>query len=209
MLANGMDTSTSQQHIDLSKAGFQVPKTDRSIVFVLGGPGSGKGTQCSKLVEEFGIVHLSAGDLLRAHMKSNTPDGNMVAEMIKQGQIVPSHVTISLLDKAMTDSGKRRFLIDGFPRNEENRSAFEKQTATEPEFILFFDCPEDVMEKRLMGRNEGRTDDNIETIRKRFRVFMESSMPVIQFYEQKGKVRRINADRGPDEVYTDVRQLFL
>ena len=122
------------------------------------------------------MVHLSAGDLLREHMKSGTPDGNMVAEMIKQGQIVPSHVsrslqlispcsldgpnglapaespcrgackecacsdfcsgpvcleqvTISLLDKAMADSGKDRFLIDGFPRNEENRSAFEKQVS--------------------------------------------------------------------------------
>jgi adenylate kinase family enzyme len=60
-------------------------------------------------------------------MTSGTPDGEMVAEMIKQGQIVPSHVTISLLEKAMLESGKRQFLIDGFPRNEENRSAFESQ----------------------------------------------------------------------------------
>ena len=83
--------------------------------------------QCTKLVEEFGIVHLSAGDLLRAHMKSGSPDGNMVAQMIKDGQIVPSHVTISLLQKAMADSGQDKFLIDGFPRNDENRNAFEQQ----------------------------------------------------------------------------------
>lgn len=141
--------------------------------------------QCAKLVEEFGLVHLSAGDLLRAHMKSGTPDGNMVADMIRQGTIVPSHVslackdsamngnltskrldsglaimgafqlpctrvrldfksigaqshcgctslfceqvTISLLEKAMNESGKKRFLIDGFPRNEENRASFESQ----------------------------------------------------------------------------------
>ena len=83
--------------------------------------------QCAKLVEEFGIVHLSAGDLLRAHMKSGTEDGNMVAQMIKEGQIVPSHVTISLLQRAMAESGQNRFLIDGFPRNDENRNAFEQQ----------------------------------------------------------------------------------
>ncbi|KAK9810431.1 hypothetical protein WJX72_010584 [[Myrmecia] bisecta] len=196
-------------HIDLSRAGMKVAETDRIVVFVLGGPGSGKGTQCSKLVEEFGMLHLSAGDLLRAHMKSGTSDGNMVADMIKQGQIVPSRVTISLLEKAMTESGKTKFLIDGFPRNEENRAAFEQQTGTEPKFILFFDCPEEVMERRLLGRNEGRTDDNIETIRKRFKVFLQASMPVIEFYEKRGVVRRFNADRTPEEVYAEVRKLFL
>ena len=83
--------------------------------------------QCSKLVQEFGRLHLSAGDLLRAHMKSGTPDGTMVADMIKQGQIVPSHVTISLLQKAMADSKQSKVLIDGFPRNDENRAAYETQ----------------------------------------------------------------------------------
>lgn len=83
--------------------------------------------QCAKLVRDFSMAHLSAGDLLRAHMTSGTPDGQMVADMIKQGQIVPSHVTISLLEKAIVESGKSLVLIDGFPRNEENRAAFEKQ----------------------------------------------------------------------------------
>ena len=176
---------------------------------MLGGPGSGKGTQSSKLVEDFGVVHLSAGDLLRAHMKSGTPDGKMVADMIAQGQIVPSSVTVELLQGAMDASGKSQFLIDGFPRNEENRAAFENQTGIQPKVILFFDCPEEVMEKRLLGRNEGRTDDNIETIRKRFKVFLESSMPVVQYYEKQGKVARISADRDPDDIYKEVRRAFV
>jgi UMP-CMP kinase len=179
------------------------------IIFVLGGPGSGKGTQCSKLVEEFGVQHLSAGDLLRAHMKSGSPEGQMVADMIAQGQIVPSHVTISLLQCAMADSGKDKFLIDGFPRNEENRGAFEKLTGLAPTFIFFYDCPDEVMEKRLMGRNEGRTDDNIETIRKRFKVFIEQSMPVIEHYEKQGKVARINADRSPEDVYQETKRMYM
>jgi len=184
-------------------------KTERIIVFVLGGPGSGKGTQCAKLVDEFGLVHLSAGDLLRAHMKSGTEDGNMVADMIKQGLIVPSHVTISLLEKAMNDSEKQRFLIDGFPRNEENRSQFEAQTGEEPFFTLFFDCPEETMEKRLLGRNQGRTDDNAESIKKRFKVFLESSMPVVDHYDKRGKVYKFKSDRSPEGIYSEVRQLFL
>lgn len=180
-----------------------------SVAFVLGGPGSGKGTQSSKLVEEFGVVHLSAGDLLRAHMKSGSPEGEMVANMIAQGQIVPSHVTVGLLKNAMVSSGKQHFLIDGFPRNEENRSAFEIQTGIDPKFVLFFDCPESVMEQRLLGRNEGRTDDNIDTIRKRFRVFLDQTLPVVEYYQKKGRVARINADRCPEDVYMEVRRSFL
>lgn len=183
------------------------------IVFVLGGPGSGKGTQSGKLVEEFGVVHLSAGDLLRAHMKSGSKDGTMVADMIKNGQIVPSHVTVSLLEGAMEkhwkEDGKRAFLIDGFPRNEENRSSFEKQTGMTPRFVLFFDCSEEVMQERLLSRQEGRTDDNIETIRKRFRVFKESSVPVVDYYAKQDKVATIDAEKSPEDVYKHVREAYM
>lgn len=180
------------------------------VVFVLGGPGSGKGTQCERLVEDFGLQHFSAGDLLRAHMKSGSPEGQMVADMIKDGKIVPSHVTISLLQRAMDESGsKKPFLIDGFPRNEENRGQFETQTGISPELVLFFDCPEEVMERRLLGRNQGRTDDNHETIHKRFKVFIDSTLPVVEHYEAQGKLARLNGDRPADDIYKEVRRLFL
>lgn len=178
------------------------------VVFVLGGPGSGKGTQSAKLVADFGVEHLSAGDLLRAHIKSGSADGKMVAEMIAQGQIVPSSVTVGLLDAAMKASDKSLFLIDGFPRNDENREAFEKGTGILPERVLFFDCPEGVMEKRLLGRNQGRSDDNIETIRKRFHVFVEQSLPVVEYYEQHDKVVRIDADRDPEDIYKEIKPIF-
>lgn len=175
---------------------------------MLGGPGAGKGTQCANIVRDYGFVHLSAGDLLREHMKSGSKDGNMVADMIKNGQIVPSEVTVNLLDAAMKESGQDKFLIDGFPRNAENRDAFEKEMGYDCDFVLFFDCPEDVMESRLLGRNEGRTDDNIETIRKRFKVFTESSMPVISHYESLGKVKRVIADKPVEEVYEVTKGFF-
>jgi len=178
------------------------------VVFVLGGPGSGKGTQCAKLVEEFGVVHLSAGDLLRAHVKSGTEDGNMVKAMIAEGKIVPSSVTIGLLKKAMLESGKTKFLIDGFPRNAENREAFEKEDGIDIHFVLFFDCPEKVMEKRILSRNEGRSDDNVKTIRKRFKVFIDQSMPVVNHYKGMGKVHWVNSNRDPEAVYAETRKLF-
>jgi UMP-CMP kinase len=98
------------------------------VIFVLGGPGSGKGTQCEKLTSEFGkdVAHFSAGDLLREHVKSGSKEGNMVAEMIKNGQIVPAEVTVGLLKDAMERSGKTRVLIDGFPRNDSNRYVCER-----------------------------------------------------------------------------------
>ncbi|KAL0856222.1 hypothetical protein Bca101_061375 [Brassica carinata] len=179
-----------------------------TVIFVLGGPGSGKGTQCAYIVEHFGYTHLSAGDLLRAEIKSGSENGTMIQNMIKEGKIVPSEVTIKLLQKAIQENGNDKFLIDGFPRNEENRAAFEKVTGIEPKFVLFFDCPEEEMERRLLGRNQGREDDNIETIRKRFKVFLESSLPVIQYYEAKGKVRKIHAAKPIEEVFQEVKAVF-
>nr|GMC82506.1 UMP-CMP kinase 3 [Ipomoea batatas] len=161
------------------------------VVFVLGGPGSGKGTQCANIVEHFGYTHLSAGDLLRAEIKSGSENGTMIQNMIKEGKIVPSEVTIALLQRAIQENGNDKFLIDGFPRNEENRAAFERVTGIQPDFVLFFDCPEEEMEKRLLSRNQGREDDNIETIRKRFKVYMESSLPVIEYYKSKEKVQKV------------------
>uniref|UniRef100_A0A0D3FB65 adenylate kinase n=2 Tax=Oryza TaxID=4527 RepID=A0A0D3FB65_9ORYZ len=152
-----------------------------TVVFVLGGPGSGKGTQCANIVEHFGFIHLSAGDLLRAEIKSGSENGTMIENMIKEGKIVPSEVTIKLLQEAMIKSGNDKFLIDGFPRNEENRAAFE---------------------------NVGRVDDNIETIRKRFKVFVESSLPVIEYYNAKDKVKKIDAAKPIPEVFEDVKAIF-
>lgn len=178
------------------------------VVFVLGGPGSGKGTQCANIVEHFGFTHLSAGDLLRAEIKSGSENGNMIQNMIKEGKIVPSEVTVKLLQRAMQESDNDKFLIDGFPRNEENRAAFEKVTGIVPEFVLFFDCSEEEMERRLLSRNQGRVDDNIETIKKRFNVFVESSLPVIEYYGSKNKVKKIDAGKPITEVFEAVKAIF-
>ncbi|GAA0144471.1 nucleotide kinase [Lithospermum erythrorhizon] len=179
-----------------------------TVVFVLGGPGSGKGTQCANIVQHFRYTHLSAGDLLREEIKSGSGNGTMIQTMIKDGKIVPSEVTVMLLLRAMRESGNDKFLIDGFPRNEENRVAFEAVINIEPAFVLYFDCPEDEMERRLLKRNQGREDDNIVTIRKRFKVFMESSLPVIEYYNSKGKVCKIDAGKPAEEVFEAVKAVF-
>ncbi|CAM0908112.1 unnamed protein product [Alopecurus aequalis] len=178
------------------------------IAFILGGPGSGKGTQCSRIASDFGFAHVSAGDLLRNEIASGTDKGEDILETIREGRIVPSEITVELIRKAIESSTAKRVLIDGFPRCEENRIAFEKLTGTEPDLVIFFDCPEDLMVKRLLGRNQGRVDDNIETIKKRLKVFESLNMPVVDYYSSRGKAHKINATGTADEIFEEVRKLF-
>ncbi|MBA0718488.1 hypothetical protein Golax_006235, partial [Gossypium laxum] len=173
-----------------------------------GGPGSGKGTQCIKIVETFGFAHLSAGDLLRREIASKSADGAMILNTIKEGKIVPSQVTVKLIQKEMELSDNHKFLIDGFPRTEENRVSFERIIGVEPNVVLFFDCPEEEMVKRVLNRNEGRVDDNLETIKKRLTVFQALSLPVINYYSEKGKLYTIKAIGTEDEIFEQVRPIF-
>ncbi|KAL5728157.1 hypothetical protein ACHQM5_001272 [Ranunculus cassubicifolius] len=178
------------------------------IAFALGGPGSGKGTQCAKIVESFGFTHLSAGDLLREAITSNYKNSSMILDTIKEGKIVPSEVTVQLIQRAIESSHNYKFLIDGFPRSEENRVAFEKIFGAEPDIVLFFDCPEEEMVKRVLSRNQGRIDDNIQTIKKRLKTFETLNLPVVDHYSKRGKVHKINAVGEVDEIFAQVRPIF-
>jgi UMP-CMP kinase len=206
-----------------------------TVIFVLGGPGSGKGTQCANLVKDYGFGHLSAGDLLREEQdREGSEFGELIKDYIKEGKIVPMEVTIQLLENAMkakiqTD-GVKMFLIDGtfqfqfiptsrleanetvilgFPRKLDQAHAFERSVVPS-KFTLFFDCSEEVMQERLLnrGKTSGRSDDNIESIKKRFRTFVETSMPVVNEFEEQGRVVKVNAERSPEDVYKDVQQKF-
>ncbi|KAK4520947.1 uncharacterized protein ATC70_006831 [Mucor velutinosus] len=185
-----------------------------TVVFVLGGPGAGKGTQCENLTKDYGFVHLSAGDLLRAEQKrEGSKYGELINNYIKDGLIVPMEVTIALLEQAMKEAMKEgkgsRFLIDGFPRKMDQAIKFE-EVVVPSKLVLFFECPEEVMLKRLLkrGENSGRVDDNIESIRKRFVVFTETSMPVVEAYEKQDKVKKISCDQPVEQVYQHVKTIF-
>ncbi|KAK7854877.1 ump-cmp kinase [Quercus suber] len=173
-----------------------------------GGPGSGKGTQCEKIVETFGFKHLSAGDLLRREIDSKSEYGSMILNTIKDGRIVPSEVTIKLIQKEMESSDNKKFLIDGFPRCEENRVAFEQIIGAEPNIVLFFDCPVEEMVKRVLNRNQGRVDDNMDTIKKRLKVFEALNLPVVNYYAEKGKLHKICALGTEDEIFEQVWPVF-
>ncbi|KZS99313.1 UMP-CMP kinase [Sistotremastrum niveocremeum HHB9708] len=204
-------TSTSTPVFDHTKV---------TVIFVLGGPGAGKGTQCAKVVQDYGFVHLSAGDLLRAEQqREGSQYGELIRTNIREGTIVPMEVTVKLLENAMRsalqeragqpgwENGSGRFLIDGFPRKMDQADKFE-ETVCPSSLILFFTCTEEILLQRLLIRGEtsGREDDNVESIKKRFRTYNETTMPVVEHYESLNKVAKVDGTRSIDEVYVDTRK---
>jgi len=185
-----------------------------NVIFVLGGPGAGKGTQCSRIVSQFGHVHLSAGDLLREERaKPGSEFGELIEHHITNGTIVPVEITCSLLERAMTNSLKNNFLIDGFPRNEDNLQGWNKQMGEKVNLqcVLFFDCSEEICTARCLSRGaagSGRSDDNVESLKKRFVTYQQATMPIIKHYQEKDLVKTLDASKSPDEVYSVVESIL-
>lgn len=157
------------------------------VVWVLGGPGSGKGTQCAKIVEKYGFVHISSGDLLREEVAKASPLGQQLSEIMKKGELVPLETVLQLLKNAIAgkaDSAKG-FLIDGYPRTVDQGEKFTSLVCP-VKAIVFFDLSDDIMAARLLerGKTSGRADDNEETIRKRLQTFRNESMPVVDKYKE-------------------------
>ncbi|KAG8746929.1 UMP-CMP kinase [Ceratobasidium sp. 414] len=200
------------------------------VIYVLGGPGAGKGTQCARIVEDFGFVHLSAGDLLREEQKREGSEfGALISEHIRNGTIVPMEVTVKLLENAIRaelgkahpgaawENGHSRFLVDGFPRKMDQAIKFD-ETVCIPSLVLFFDTTEEVMLARVLerGKTSGREDDNVESVKNRFRTTAELSTPVVEKYRAEGKVVvvcglnvvQIDSTRPIEVVYADVSRVL-
>ncbi|MBW0509415.1 hypothetical protein O181_049130 [Austropuccinia psidii MF-1] len=167
-------------------------------------------TQCARLVADYDFVHFSAGDLLRAEQaREGSAYGHMIQEYIREGKIVPMEVTIKLLENAIRASvsvGKSRFLVDGFPRKMDQAIKFD-QDVCQSAFVLFLTCPEEALLERLIerGKTSGREDDNVESIKKRFRTFVETSMPVVEYYRAKNKLVQIDSHQPVEEVYQSIQ----
>merc|ERR1712217_276058 len=170
-----------------------------NVVFVLGAPGAGKGTQCQRIVDKFGYVHLSAGDLLRAERKTpGSEHGQVIEEHIVNGTIVPVAITCSLLERAMKESEKNEFLIDGFPRNEDNLTGWNEAMGDKVNLrgVLFFHCTQEIC-----------TADNEESLRKRFVTYEQATMPIIRHFEKLNLVHQLDATKSPDEVFAEVEKI--
>jgi UMP-CMP kinase len=157
------------------------------VVFVLGGPGAGKGTQSDLMLNEYPCVHLSAGQLLRDETsRKDSPHAALIEECLVAGKIVPVEISLALLRNAMENaSGKSLiFLVDGFPRNYDNLEGWANcmQSVANVLGVLVYQCPLSVLEERILERakESGRSDDNLESLRKRFKTFEGDTMPIIE-----------------------------
>lgn len=183
------------------------------VIFILGPPGSGKGTQCSMITQDTDFVHLSAGDLLRQECgTAGSKYGQLISQRIKDGQIVPVEITCALLERAMQVSDQQHFLIDGFPRNEDNLQGWTKTMGHKSHvlFLLFLQAPEAVCVERILdrGKSSGRTDDNVESLKKRFQTYVQDTLPIVKYYEKQGLVRTVDSTLSPMMVHQNVMRIL-
>nr|CAD2186482.1 unnamed protein product [Meloidogyne enterolobii] len=189
------------------------PSEKYNVVFVLGPPGSGKGTQCQRIEETYGYVHLSAGDLLREErQRKGSEYGELIEQHICEGKIVPVEITCKLIENAMLarSVSANGFLIDGFPRNQDNLDGWDKQMADKAVvlFVLVLQAPIEVCVERCMNRGQNRSDDNEESMRKRIVVYNEQTLPIINHFRALNLVEEVDGSRTPPEVSADVHRAF-
>jgi adenylate kinase len=180
---------------------------------LFGPPGSGKGTQSENIVERFGLIHLSTGNLLRQEIADKTPLGLEAKNFMDKGQLVPDEVVIGMIDSCLVKhAAAKGFLFDGFPRTIAQAEALDKLLALKKTSIgkvLALDVSEDELVKRLVKRGEtsGRSDDtNEEIIRKRFSVYKNETEPVAAYYKDQGKLERLPGEGSVAEIFDRISQ---
>ncbi|KAF4021653.1 hypothetical protein G4228_013173 [Cervus hanglu yarkandensis] len=184
--------------------GFTEDLKKCKIIFIIGGPGSGKGTQCGKLVEKYGFTHLSTGELLRKELSSESERSKLIRDIMERGELVPSGIILELLKEAMVASlsNTKGFLIDGYPREVKQGEEFGRRIG-DPHLVICMDCSADTMTNRLLQRSRSspQADDNTTTIAKRLETYYRASIPVVAYYETKTQLHKINAEGTPEEVF--------
>ena len=179
-------------------------------IVIFGAPGSGKGTQSERIVEKYGINHISTGDVLRAEIKNGTELGKTAKGYIDQGQLIPDSLMIDILASVL-DSFKdsKGVIFDGFPRTIAQAGALKQMLAErgqEVSVMLDLDVPEDELMTRLIkrGQETGRTDDNEETIKKRLVVYLSQTAPLIDWYKSEGKYQHIQGVGTMEGIFADI-----
>ncbi len=180
-------------------------------VVIFGAPGSGKGTQSEKLIERYGLHHISTGEVLRDHIARKTPIGQIAKTYINQGQLIPDSLMIKILEEIIDNDPKAKdgVILDGFPRTipqAEALNRFLEKRGQKIHHVVGLEVPEDELVDRMIkrGAQTGRADDNIETIQNRLKVYHESTTPLRDFYIKEGKYRQIHGSGSVDEIFTNI-----
>ncbi len=173
---------------------------------ILGAPGSGKGTQGALLAKSLGIPQVSTGELIRAAMKQGTPLGVKAREFYDKGLLVPDELIFGLIQEILDSPPARNgVLMDGFPRTVPQAEAVDRMLKAKDakvDRVAVLEVDEQELVQRLLARaaKEGRSDDNIESIRQRLKVYHQQTAPLIAFYEKRGVVKRVEGSGSVDDI---------
>jgi len=186
------------------------PLKEATVLFVIGGPGSGKGTQCEKMVAKYDYTHISSGDLLRAEVASGSERGKRLEKVMKRGLLVPNNVVLDMIKEKMLEEvkkGSKGFLVDGYPRAVEQGVEFETEIVP-CAIVLNMVASDKTMKDRLLnrGKTSGRSDDNEAAVAQRLKVFHESTAPVLEYYEKAGKLRNVNGEATADQAFAECKK---
>ncbi len=182
-------------------------------IVILGAPGAGKGTQAKFITEEYGIAHISTGEILRTAIKNDTALGKQAKAFIDNGELVTDDLMINLIRERLQEQDcKKGFLLDGFPRTLKQAQELDnllKELNLSLTHILEVDVPEDILLNRILNRakeGSGRSDDNEEVVKNRLKVYKEQTLPVSKYYEDKGVLVKVPANESCVE---DVRKMIF
>ncbi len=182
-------------------------------IVIFGPPGSGKGTQSENLIKTYNLAHISTGDLLRKEISTNTQLGYLAKQHIDKGELVPDDVIIGMIDSFLEklDKKAKGVIFDGFPRTVEQAKALKETLQgykTDVSIMLNLEVPEDELVTRLIerGKTSGRSDDNLETIKKRIDVYNKQTKPVMDFYKKEGKLANINGVGSIEGIFGKISE---
>ena len=181
-------------------------------VVIFGAPGSGKGTQSELIIKEYGLDHISTGDVLRGEMKAETELGKIAKDYIEKGQLVPDELIVDMLANVL-DSKKpaKGVIFDGFPRTIPQAKALKKmlnERGTDVSVMLNLQVEEEELIKRLLerGKVSGRSDDNLETIKSRLDVYHTQTAPLAVYYVGEGKHVAIKGMGTIEEIFGRIKE---
>jgi adenylate kinase len=178
-------------------------------IILFGPPGAGKGTQAKKLQDEYSIPHLSTGDIFRAAIKNKTPLGVKVKSILDSGELVPDQTVVDLVaDELSNDKYQDGYILDGFPRTVVQAKAFDAfldKNNDNLDAFISLSVPEDELVKRILSRGEGRSDDTVEKIKTRLKVYRKETQPVIEHYKKQDKVQEIDGTGSIDEIFDRIK----
>lgn len=182
-------------------------------IVLFGGPGSGKGTQSERLIEKYGLHHISTGEVLRDHIKRETELGKIAKSYIDEGQLIPDELMIKILDDVLENEAgnKPGVIFDGFPRTIPQAEALKEllhKRNKELHAVIGLEVPDEELVARMINRGKltGRADDNEETIKKRLNVYHNQTSPLKEHYKKQQKYISIDGNKEIDNIFKEITE---